>query len=128
MADVAISDAEWQVMQVIWRLGKATAADVIAELAESKDWSHRTIRTLLGRLVEKGALKAADDGNRYIYRPLLTRQKCIRAESRSFLKKVFAGDAAELLVHFAQDAQITPEQIAELKRLLDGKRSGRDLA
>ena len=128
MAEVAISDAEWQVMQVIWRLGKATAADVIAELAESKDWSHRTIRTLLGRLVEKGALKAADDGNRYIYRPLLTRQKCIRAESRSFLKKVFAGDAAELLVHFAQDAQITPEQIAELKRLLDGKRSGRDLA
>jgi BlaI family penicillinase repressor len=126
MAEVAISDAEWQVMQVIWRLGKATAADVIAELAASRDWSHRTVRTLLGRLVEKGALAAADDGNRYLYRPLVSRQKCIRAESRSFLKKVFAGDAAELLVHFAQDAQITPEQIDELKRLLDAKRSGRN--
>ena len=56
-------------MQVVWRLGKATAAEVIAELAESTDWSHRTIRTLLGRLVEKGALATADDGNRYIYRP-----------------------------------------------------------
>jgi BlaI family penicillinase repressor len=126
MAEVAISDAEWQVMQVIWRLGKATAADVIAELAASRDWSHRTVRTLLGRLVEKGALAAADDGNRYLFRPLVSRQKCIRAESRSFLKKVFAGDAAELLVHFAQDAQITPEQIDELKRLLDAKRSGRN--
>ena len=126
MAEVAISDAEWQVMQIIWRLGKATAADVIAKLAESKDWSHRTVRTLLGRLVEKGALEAADDGNRYLYRPLVSRQKCVRAEGRSFLKKVFAGDAAELLVHFAQDAHITPAQIDELKRLLDAKRSGRN--
>ena len=126
MAEVAISDAEWLVMQVVWRLGKATAAEVIADLAEPMDWSHRTIRTLLGRLVEKGALATADDGKRYIYRPLVSRQKCIRAESRSFLKKVFTGNAAELLVHFAQDAQITPEQIDELKRLLDAKRSGRD--
>ena len=126
MAEVAISDAEWQVMQVVWRLGKATAAEVIAELAENRDWSHRTIRTLLGRLVEKGALAAVADGNRYLYRPLVKRQKCIRAESRSFLNKVFGGDAAELLVHFAEDAQITPEQIEELKRLLDAKRHRRD--
>jgi len=125
MADVTISDAEWQVMQVIWRRGKGTAADVIAELAETTNWSHRTIRTLLGRLVDKGALAATDDGNRYIYRPLLRRDKCIRTESRSFLRKVFGGDAAELLVHFAQDAEITTEQIEELKRLLDTKRSDR---
>jgi len=126
MAEVAISDAEWLVMQVVWRLGKATAAEVIAELAEPMDWSHRTIRTLLGRLVEKKALAAAADAGRYIYRPLVSRQKCIGAEGRSFLRKVFAGDAAELLVHFAQNAQITPEQIDELKRLLDAKRSARE--
>src|SRR5579863_9616162 len=103
MAELAISDAEWVVMQVIWRPGKATAAEVIAELAEPMDWSHRTIRTLLGRLVEKGALATASNGNRYIYRPLVSRQKCIRAEGQSFLKRVFTGNAAELLVHFAQD-------------------------
>ena len=126
MPEVTISDAEWQVMQVVWRLGKATAAEVIGELAENRDWSHRTIRTLLGRLVEKGALTAVADGNRYLYRPLVKRQKCIRAESRSFLNRVFGGDAAELLVHFAEDAQITPAQIDQLKRLLDAKRHGRD--
>ena len=126
MSAVAISDAEWQVMQVVWRLGKATAAEVIAELAASTDWSHRTIRTLLGRLVEKKALAAAVDGSRYVYRPLVTRQKCVRAESRSFLNKVFGGDAAKLLVHFAQDARITPQQIDELKRLLDAKKSRRE--
>jgi BlaI family transcriptional regulator, penicillinase repressor len=126
MTELTISDAEWQVMQVIWRLGKATAADVIAALSESTDWSHRTIRTLLGRLVEKGALSSSADGNRYVYKPLVTRQKCVRAEGRSFLNKVFAGDAAELLVHFTQEARMTPEQIEELKRLLDAKRPRRE--
>ena len=80
----------------------ATAAEVIAELANT-GWSHRTIRTLLGRLVEKKVLAAAADGHRYVYRPLVTRQKCVRAEGRSFLNKVFAGDAAELLVELSQD-------------------------
>jgi BlaI family transcriptional regulator, penicillinase repressor len=56
MADVVISDAEWEVLQVVWRLGKATAAEVIAELAKPQDWSHRTIRTLRGRLDEKNGL------------------------------------------------------------------------
>lgn len=123
MPQVAISDAEWLVMQVIWKHGQATAAEVIAELAQSTSWRHRTIRTLLSRLVDKGVLSALGDGNRYVYRPLATRQRCVRAESRSFLKRVFAGDAAELLVHFVQDSQITPEEIDELTRLLDAKRS-----
>ena len=121
MPKLTISDAEWQVMQAVWRLGGATAADVIAELSATP-WSHRTIRTMLARLTDKGALAATADGHRYLYRPLVTRQKCVRAEGRSFLKKVFAGDAAELLVHFVQDARITPEQIEELKRLLEAKR------
>jgi BlaI family transcriptional regulator, penicillinase repressor len=121
MPDVTISDAEWQVMQVLWRLGQGTAADVIAELSATA-WSHRTIRTMLARLTDKGALAATPDGHRYLYRPQVTRQKCVRSESRSFLRKVFAGDAAELLVHFVQDTRMTPEQIDELKRLLEAKR------
>ena len=124
MPDITISDAEWIVMRVIWRLGKATAAEVIAELAPSEKWSHRTIRTLLGRLVEKGALAAEADGIRYVYHPRVTQQKCTRAEGHSFLNKVFGGDAAELLIHFAQEARISRQQIDELKRLLDAKQRG----
>ena len=123
MSNVAISDAEWQVMQVVWGRGKATAAEVIEELSLETSWSHRTIRTLLARLVEKGVLETAADGNRYIYKPLITRQKCIRSESRSFLQRVFGGNSAELLVHFARDAQITPEEIEALKKILDAKRT-----
>jgi len=69
-----ISPAEWDVMAIVWDAGSTTAADVIARLSDSHDWSHRTIRTLLARLVEKGALKYTVDGKAYIYRPAGTRK------------------------------------------------------
>src|SRR5579884_424125 len=116
---INISDAEWQVMQVIWEHRSATAAEVIAFLSPRTDWQHRTIRTLLARLVEKGALSARAEGNRYVYTPLVSRARCIRQESRAFLNKVFGGDAAELLVHFVRDTNIPAEEIDKLKRLLD---------
>ena len=125
MAEARISDAEWRVMQVVWRRKEATAAAVIADLAATSGWRHRTIRTLLARLVGKGVLAAQADGNRYLYRPLVSRGKCVREESRSFLQRVFGGDAGDLLVHFVRGADIAPEQIEELKRLLDEKQAGR---
>ena len=123
---VQISDAEWVVMDILWQTGSATAAEVIAGLAGTRSWNHRTIRTLLTRLVEKGALAARAAGHRYIYRPLVSRQKCVRLESRSFLDKVFAGDAAELLLHFARHSKITPAQIKRLRQLLEEKESKDD--
>jgi BlaI family penicillinase repressor len=125
MTPIHISDAEWLVMRVIWDRKAATAAEVIAALEGTTGWRHRTIRTLLARLVDKGALAAQADGNRYLYRPRVSRETCVRQEGRSFLKKVFGGDAAELLVHFVRGSDMTPEQIAELKRLLDEKQRHR---
>jgi len=116
---ISISDAEWAVMEVVWNHGRAAAADVVADLADSRNWNHRTIRTLLSRLVEKGALSAAADGNRYLYTPAVSRQKCVRAESRSFLEKVFAGDVRSLLLHFAKESRLPPEDIERLKKMLD---------
>ncbi len=121
MGEAQISDAEWQVMQVVWEKGSVTAAEVIAAVTPATCWRHRTIRTLLARLVEKGVLAAEADGNRYVYRAVIDRSSCVRDESRSFLKRVFGGDAAELLVHFVRGADLPPEQIEELKKLLDEK-------
>jgi BlaI family transcriptional regulator, penicillinase repressor len=122
MNEAQISDAEWQVMQVVWEKGSATAAEVIAALTPATKWQHRTIRTLLARLVDKRVLATETEGNRYLYRALIARSSCVREESRSFLKKVFGGDAAELLVHFVRRAEIPPERIEELKQLLDEKK------
>ena len=120
--EVRISDAEWDVMEAVWTRGQATAADVIDDLAEKRGWNHRTIRTLLARLVEKGALHYEVEGHRYLYRPAVTRQRCVRRESRSFLEKVFAGDVGSLLVHFVKEAEMTPQEVQQLKRLLDEKK------
>jgi BlaI family penicillinase repressor len=121
MAEINISPAEWRVMQVIWDRKAATAAEVIGALASATGWRHRTVRTLLARLAAKGVLAAEAEGNRYVYRPAVSRGKCVRDQSRSFLNRVFGGDTAELLVHFVRGATISPEQIDELKRLLDEK-------
>src|SRR5260221_12740906 len=105
---VQISDAEWDVMEPIWQAGTCTAADVIGSLRSTHDWNHSTIRTLLARLVEKGALAYDVDGARYIYRAAVTRERCVRQEGRSFLDKVFGGDVGALLAHFVADAALGP--------------------
>jgi BlaI family transcriptional regulator, penicillinase repressor len=122
VAQTRISEAEWRVMQVMWDRQSATAAEVIAALSPQIDWNHRTIRTLLARLVDKGVLQAIPDGNRYVYRTSVSRAACVRDEGRSFLERVFGGNVGELLVHFADQADIPPEQIAHLKAILDQKR------
>ena len=71
--------------------------------------------------MEKGVLAAQPDGNRYLYCPLVRRDRCVRQESQSFLRRVFRGDIGELLVHMVRDADISAAQIKELKRLLDEK-------
>ena len=121
MAEVRISDAEWRAMDVVWGRKAATAAEVVRALAGPSGWRTRTVRTLLARLVAKGALAVAADGNRQVYRPLVTRGRCVREEGRSFVRKVFGGNTAELLVHFLRGADLPPERVEELRRLLDEK-------
>jgi BlaI family penicillinase repressor len=114
-----ISDAEWDIMETIWVTGACTAAQVIQQLHSTHDWNHSTIRTLLARLVEKGALEYKVDGPRYIYRAAVSRPRCVRQEGRSFLEKVFGGDVRALLAHFVTDRSLDHEQIEQLHELLD---------
>jgi BlaI family penicillinase repressor len=121
-----ISDSEWDVMEPIWEAGACTAADVIKRLRATHDWNHSTIRTLLARLVEKGALDYEVDGSRYIYRAAVSRRRCVRQKGRSFLEKTFGGDVGALLVHFVTEASLDQDQIAQLYQLLAQKRKPRE--
>src|SRR5215475_10260509 len=123
---VQISDAEWDVMEAVWEAGPCVAAAVIRRLRATHDWNHSTIRTLLARLVEKGALAYDVDGARYIYRPAVSRQQCVRQEGRSFLEKAFGGDVAALLAHFVAEASLDREQVEQLRRLLAQKKDPRE--
>ena len=120
-----ISEAEWIVMQEIWRTTPQprTAAEVAAELMQRTDWSPRTIKTLLSRLVKKGALTFETEGNRYLYRPAVEQSECVRQESRSFVKRVFGGQTMPALVHLVQSESLSDEQIEELRHLLAEKKT-----
>ena len=117
----AISRAEWEVMKVLWEQPGIAASQVVEHLAGRTDWSPRTVKTLLNRLIRKGALSFQKEGKRYLYRPRVRREACARRESRSLLHRVFSGRAAPLLIEMISRAELSDEEIAQLRRLLDEK-------
>ena len=114
-----ISEAEWQVMQILWAHSPLTANEVIERLEPVASWKPKTIRTLITRLVQKKALGVNKEGREHEYTPLVEEAECVRAESRSFLKRVYGGALAPMLVHLLEEQALSPEEIAELKRVLD---------
>ncbi len=114
-----ISDAEWIIMNLIWDASPIEASEVIEQLAEANGWSAATVKTMLHRLVRKGALATQQVGKKYLYQPAVRRDACIRQASRSFLDRVFNGDAVPALIQFAKMAKLSPQDFAELRSLLE---------
>jgi BlaI family penicillinase repressor len=115
-----ISETEWQIMQVIWRLGSATSQQVVDALTViNSSWHPKTAKTLLSRLVKKKALGYHKEGRAYIYRPLATQEDCVTAESDSFLERVFGGSLRPMLAHFVEEGKLSRKEINELKKLLE---------
>lgn len=116
-----ISDAEWDIMRIVWQVSPLTAADIIARLSGSKTWKPKTVKTLIGRLVQKQALGFNKDGREYTYFPLLNEDECVQEASRSFLDRIYGGSLKPLMVHFLQNEKLSSEDIKELKALLQEK-------
>jgi len=116
-----ITDAEWEVMNVVWSEPPKSALEVAGELAPDTRWNIRTIKTLLTRLVKKGALGYEVDGQRYLYRPLVSRDDCVREEGRSLLKRVKNAPLSPLLAHFMKESRLSSHEIDTLRDLLDQK-------
>ncbi|MEY2167722.1 MULTISPECIES: BlaI/MecI/CopY family transcriptional regulator [unclassified Rhodanobacter] len=114
----AISEAESRVMEVLWRKAPQTSEDIVAAVQQGSDWHEKTIRTLLGRLLGKGAVSAEKDGRRYLYAPVLSREQWQSQESRSLLDRVFGGKLSPLLAHFSEHEKLGAKDVAELRKLL----------
>jgi BlaI family transcriptional regulator, penicillinase repressor len=110
-----ISGAEWEVMTVLWEHAPLTGSEV----AERLDAHPKTVKTLLGRLVKKGALRYTEEGNRYLYRPTHPREKFVAEESKTFLQRVFGGEATPALVHFVESVNLSDDDIRELREVLE---------
>ena len=117
-AKIRISQSELDVMDVLWKQSPLGASEVASQLAESKDWNIRTIKTLLSRLVEKGVLSTETEGRRYLYTPLISKDIYAAGATRRLSDRLFGGRAAPLVMHLAKDDGLTEADIAELEALL----------
>ena len=108
-APVSISEAESVVLAVLWRSSPLATEAVVAALADHQNWTESTIKTLLGRLVKKGAVRAEKDGRRHLYSPLLTREEWLSSESEGLLNRLFGGRVAPLVAHFSKQRKLSIE-------------------
>jgi BlaI family penicillinase repressor len=116
-----ISEAEWEVMNVLWGKAPQTANEVIRCLQEKTNWKPKTIRTLLDRLVKKQAVGVNQDQRVYTFYPLYMQSECQHAEAQSFLKRIYGGTIKSMLVQFFEEQSLTDEEIKELRSILHEK-------
>jgi len=115
---VSISEAESEVMKVLWQTSPLATEDLIAALDGPDKWHASTIKTLLTRLLKKGAIRARQDGRRYLYSPVMKREQWITDESTGLLDRLFGGRVAPLVAHFSERKKLSKKDVAELKRLI----------
>ena len=120
-----ITEAEWEVMKVLWKTAPLTANAIVEELIESTSWKRETIRTLINRLVQKKALGFKKKGRQYDYFPLVGEAECVKAETKSFLSRFGSSSIEPMLAAFVEEKKLSPEKIDRLKRILDQKQAGR---
>lgn len=122
---ISISEAESQVMEVLWQAGQQSTDDIAAALAGRQDWQLATIKTLLNRLLNKGAIRAEKDGRRYLYSAALRRAAWQRAESTNLIDRVFGGSVAPLVAHFSKHRKLASADVKALKELIEAYEKGK---
>ena len=118
-----ISDAEHAVMEALWDESPLTAADVCDKVCTKRDWSMPTVKTLLSRLVTKGAVATEADGRRFLYTPTIARSDYVGHESRRLVDRLFGGKPASLFAQLAESEALTAQDLEEIDRLLKELRS-----
>ncbi|WP_026700747.1 penicillinase repressor BlaI [Salibacterium aidingense] len=121
-----ISEAEWEVMKVLWKKAPQTANEVISSLQEQTDWKPKTVRTLLDRLAEKKVIGVNRDRKIYTFYPLYSQEDCQHAETQSFVQRIYDGTLKSMLVQFIQEDSLSEEDIEELRSILDKKSNKSD--
>ena len=118
-----ISEAEFEVMKIVWKYAPINTNEVTERLTRTTDWQPKTIQTLLKRLVNKGALTYEKEGRIFVYTPLVHEKEYVHQKSRAFLDRYYAGNIASMLSAYLEDDTLTQNEIESLRQLLSGKDS-----
>jgi BlaI family penicillinase repressor len=116
-----ISEAEWRIMNILWAKHPLKASEIIDELKKSTDWHPKTVKTLLSRLVNKGAISYHKDKQIYLYFPVVSENECVKEETKSFINRVYKGSLNLLVKNFLENNDLTEKDIVELKSILEKK-------
>ncbi len=116
-----ISEAEYEIMKIIWDYAPISTNEVIERLKGANDWSPKTIQTLLSRLVKKGALSYVKNSRVFVYSPLVEEKEYLTEESSSFLQRFYHGALNSMVLNFLEQDKLTEKEIEELKQILDTK-------
>ena len=117
-----ISDAEFEVMDVIWKYAPISTNEITDRLAKTKDWSPKTIYTMLSRLEKKGVIVHEKESRVFVYTPCVRKEQYIEAESRTLADRFFYGAMNRMVVSFLDQKELSSEDLDELQRILDRKR------
>lgn len=116
--DIRISEAELDIMAVLWAEAPLSAVDVAARVPAPRAWSATTVKTMLSRLVDKGALAADAQGRRFLYRPLIERMPLAGAQAGRLVDRLFGGRISPLVAHLVERRDLEPADLAELEKLI----------
>lgn len=115
---MTVTDAEWDILEVLWRLEQATSSEIAEALADKRGWAPSTVRTFLGRMKDKGLLEAERVGKNWVYRAASDAAETKRSAWQSFAHTAF-GSVAGALQFLAKDAKLTRAQKAKLLKMLE---------
>ena len=118
VTDKRISDAELDLMEVLWAADEPLTSAEVAERLEERGWSLGTIKTMLSRLIAKGAITHGEDGRRFLYSPAIEREAYVGSESKNFVERLFAGRLSPLVARLAEEDALDAKDIAEIEALL----------
>lgn len=114
-----ISEAEYEVMKIVWNNAPINTNEITDVLTQTTKWSPKTIQTLIKRLVNKGALSYEKNSRVFVYTPLVQEQEYIEQQSSSFLKRYFNGNIGAMLNNYLENDVLSNNEIAELREILN---------
>jgi predicted transcriptional regulator len=113
-----ISTAESQIMEALWARGPLGAEDIVRDVGGAQNWGEATVKTLINRLLKKKAIASERIAGRASYRPLVSREEYVTGESQGLLDRLFGGEVAPLVAHYAKHRPLSPEELERLKALI----------
>lgn len=114
-----LTPAEWNIMKIVWELGKGTSRQIHEIARERHDWASTTVKTILSTLVDKGFLKTAEDGSKYIYSPTKPPFQTLTKAADEFMDKSVDKVKGQLICYMAQKVKLSQTEIDELQTIID---------